>query len=310
MDFAKIVAVGITASVALALSGRPASAQQSDASAGESEFRLAYLQDRAQAGDELSLRDLDFRLTLQDEGGGASPGHTHDYKEISDFFNIREANVNTTKGEWEIEFEAEWVTDSGGGDDDFTFTPNIKYGLTDDMFIELEVLPLNIGDGGDQGNGDLALQVFYQFLRETDTMPALGTWAEARFPTGDGSSKIDAEFHLNLTKTIAPRFRAHLEGFVETANGGRGDEDENRRSFQWGVGPGFDYEIDDKTIAALNYLHRSSEELGEPDQNILEVGMVRQLAENQHLKLAVDVGVDGHDTTPNFGAKILWSFEW
>ena len=162
MDFAKIVAVGITASVALALSGRPASAQQSDASAGESEFRLAYLQDRAQAGDELSLRDLDFRLTLQDEGGGASPGHTHDYKEISDFFNIREANVNTTKGEWEIEFEAEWVTDSGGGDDDFTFTPNIKYGLTDDMFIELEVLPLNIGDGGDQGNGEAAVVGLFQ----------------------------------------------------------------------------------------------------------------------------------------------------
>jgi len=239
----------------------------------------------------------------------SNPEKSHDYREISDFFNVREANVNTTKGEWELEFEGGWTT-GAGGDDDFAFTPNIKYGLTEDMFVELEVLPLNIGDGGDQGNGDLSLQVFNQFVRESDTLPAFAAWAEARFPSGEGSSGVDAELHFNVTKTLMERIRGHLEGFIETANGGRGDEDENRRPFQWGVGSGFDYQIDDKTICTINYLHRSSEERGNPNQHILEIGGARQIAENQHIKLALDIGLDGHEETPDFGAKVLWSFEW
>ncbi|MFQ5500948.1 MAG: hypothetical protein ACE5EQ_01455 [Phycisphaerae bacterium] len=236
--------------------------------------------------------------------------NTHDYLEISDFFNIREANANVIQGEWEFELEGEWVTDSAGGDDDLTFTPNIKYGITDDMFVELEVLPLSLGDGSDQGNGDLSVQLFNQFLHETDTLPAFGAWVEMRIPTGEGSSGVDAEIHFNLTKTLVQNFRAHFEGFVETANGGRGDEEDNRRNFQWGLGPGFDYQFDEKTIAALNYLHRSSEERGRPNQNILEFGVVRELTPSQHLKFAVDLGLDGHEETPNVAAKILWSIEW
>lgn len=235
---------------------------------------------------------------------------SHDYLGISDFFNVREANVNTTQGEWEVELEGEWVTGAGGGDDDFTFTPNIKYGLTDDLFIELEVLPLNLGDGGDQGNGDLALQLFYQVARETDTLPAFAVWVEGRFPSGEGSSGVDGELHLNVTKTLATNLRGHVEGFFVTANGGRGDEDENRRAFQWGTGVGVDYQINDQTICTLNYLNRVSNERGQSNQNILEIGGVREIAEHQHLKLAIDIGLDGHDDTPDFGAKVLWSIEW
>ena len=258
--------------------------------------------------------DLGFRdpnLILRQSGtedtsnGGAK---SHDYRQLSDFFNVREANVNTEAGEWELELEGAWST-GGGGDDDFAFTPNIKYGLNDDMFIEAEILPLTIGDGGNQGNGDIGLQLFYQFTRETDTLPAFAAWAEARFPTGDGSSGVDGELHFNLTKTLMTDVRWHLEGFVETANGGRGDEGDHRRSFQWGAGIGFDYQIDDLTICTVNYLNRSSEEYGNSNQQILEIGGVREIAENQHLKLALDIGLDD-DETPDFGVKILWSIEW
>jgi hypothetical protein len=235
---------------------------------------------------------------------------THDYREVSDFFNIREANANLEKGEWEFETAAEWVTGAGEGDDDFSLKPSLKYGITNDLWVELEVLPLNLGDGGDQGNGDLALAVFYQFIHETDMLPAFAAWAEMRIPSGEGSSGVDGELHFNLTKTLFPKFRTHLEGFIETANGGRGDEDVNRRPFQWGVGPGFDYQIDDKTIAVLNYLMRSSEERGHHNQNILEVGVARELFPGQHLKAAVDIGLDGQEETPEFGAKLQWSIEW
>src|SRR5262249_28103046 len=120
----------------------------------------------------------------------------------------------------------------------------------------------------------------------------------------------DAALHANLTKTLAPRCRAHLEGFIETANGGRGDEGINRRNFQWGVGPGFDYEIGPQTKFIVNYLNRSSKENGNHNLNILEVGMTYEVCAGQHIKAAVDIGLDGADETPNFAAKVQYGIEW
>ena len=234
---------------------------------------------------------------------------SHDYREISDFFNVREANANVEQGEWELEFESQWKT-GPEGDDDFSLSTNLKYGITDDLWVELELLPINLGDGGDQGAGDLALIVFYQFLHEDETWPAFASWAEMRIPTGEGSSGVDGELHFNLTKTLVENFRGHLEGFIETANGGRGDEGDGRRPFQWGIGVGFDYQFTEQTIGTINYLNRSSEEEGHSNLNILELGMVHELAENQHLKAAIDIGLDDNEETPNFGAKLQYSIEW
>lgn len=234
-----------------------------------------------------------------------------DYREISSFFNIREANANVPQGVWEFEVPFGWETSSNGGDDDFGLGASLKYGITDDVFLELEVLPLNLGDGGDQGNGETALILFTQWAHESGDMPAFATWTEMRIPSGHNSSGVDGELHFNLTKTLATNFRGHLEGYIMTANGARGgDDEENRRHFQWGVGPGFDYQFNDDTIGVLNYINRVSEHYGGHNQNVVEVGLARKLCEDQWLKAAVDIGVDGRDETPNFGAKLQWSIEW
>ncbi|MBL8880720.1 MAG: hypothetical protein JNG88_16525 [Phycisphaerales bacterium] len=238
---------------------------------------------------------------------GESPFH---YREISDFFNIREAYSNVTQGEWEFETTFEWETKSGSSD---SYGPvfSLKYGITDTFHAELEVEQITLGQGGDQGNGELALILFKEWWKEAEILPAFATWGEMRIPSGQGSSGVDGELHFNVTKTLLPNFRGHFEGFIETANGARGGEDEDlRRAFQWGVGPGFDYSFSDDTIAAVNYLMRSSEEYGHHNQNILQLGLAQRIAQNQHLKFAVDVGLDGADETPNLGAKILWSIEW
>jgi hypothetical protein len=237
---------------------------------------------------------------------GASEFH---YREISDFYNIREAYSNVERGEWEFETSLEWETKSGDGDD---YGPafSLKYGITDTFHVELEVLPLVLGKGGDEGNGDLALIVFKEWWKEAEVMPAFGTWIEGRFPTGDGSSGVDGELHFNLTKTLLPHFRGHLEGYIRTANGNRGANDEDRRDFQWGTGPGFDYSFSDDTIATINYRIQASDVYGNHDENVIELGMAQRLTHNQWLKFAVDVGVDGQESTPNFGAKLLWSYSW
>lgn len=250
------------------------------------------------------------------------------FREVSDFFNVREANSNLRRGRWEFETPLGWVTRKEH-DDDVTWKASLKYGITDDLYAELGLLPINLGDGGDQGNGDLSLTLFWQFLHETEMTPAAATWAEMRIPSGQGSSGVDAELHFNVTKTLLPKFRGHLEGFIETANGERGEseggegggnkffltsfgggESGERRPFQWGVGPGFDYQFSDEWIGVLNYVNRCSEEEGGHNQNILQLGFDHRIAEHQHLKFAVNVGLDGSETTPNLGAKIQWSIEW
>jgi len=250
------------------------------------------------------------------------------YRGISSLFNVREANSNVPQGKWEFEFTFEWFT-SSGEDDELELEQSLKYGITDAFHIELEVMEPELGDGGRNGAGETRLTLFYQLLQEQEAMPALGIYASGRFPSGHGSSGVDGTFGAAVTKSIDERFRVHFEGFLQTANGeigsgddggrrgwcGLGVEDGNdRRDFQWGLGPGFDYMIDDATVAGLNYLHRAGPYYGERDQNILELLLVRDLGSlgpAQHeLKLAMDVGLDGVESTPNFGAKIQWAIEW
>jgi len=231
------------------------------------------------------------------------------YREISGFFNIREAYANVGKGEWEFETWVEWETQSGQRD---TYGPaaSLKYGITDTFYAEIELLPLTLGQGGDQGNGDIALQLFKELWKEGDVVPAMGLWGEMRIPSGQGSSGVDVELAGALTKTVAPNLRMHFNGFIMSANGSRGGDDDERRPFQWGAGPGVDYSFSDDTIATVNYLNRCNEDEGEPNENVIEFGLAQRLAPNQHLKLAVEVGADGHESTPNLGAKVLWSIEW
>lgn len=246
------------------------------------------------------------------------------YREISSFFNIREANANVKCGEWELELESGWET-GNGGDDDVSIAASLKYGFTDMTYAELEVEPLNLGDGGDQGNGEASFTLFHQWVAESGDMPAFATWAKIRIPTGHHSSKVDGELHFNLTKSFGDKWRGHLEGYVMTANGQRGPDDERnefwlfgdgrdsegRRNFQWGIGPGIDYQCTENTIGTINYINRSSDQNGESNESIIEVGLAHKIADNQHLKLAVDVDVSGrNDDVANVGAKLQWSIEW
>jgi len=241
------------------------------------------------------------------------PASTYGYRGVSSFFNIREAYSNVKKGEWEFELKNVYSTKSRSRHDHFELAQSIKYGITDDFHIELEVSE-PLGYSG-YGVGELKLKLFNTFWHEAELLPAFGGSAELRIPTGYGSSRVDGIFTGILTKTIFPRFRAHLLGYVETANGAQGhEEEENRRAFQWGVGPGFDYQLTDDTLVLLNYLHKSSDRYGEHNNNIMEAGLVHYFpktgAFKHGIKAAVDWTLDGLEDTPNFAAKLQWSIEW
>lgn len=299
---------GVLVSLAVVVSAAamPAAAQDYERSGrafATPTFRLAQAEERAggEAGEEIE-------------------GYGNGYRGVSAFFNVREAYSNVTQGEWELEFSFEWETESGE-DDEFEMEQSIKYGFTDRFHIEFEVAQPNIGDGDGSGAGETFLTLFYNFNDEEDWLPAIGTFVQGRFPTGDGSEGVDVKLGISLTKSLTDDFRAHLFGFVMSANGEIGDPEEeergeefDRRDFQWGLGVGFDYQLSEETLLGINYLNQAHDEYGNPNQNLLELLWVQEIGEfwgaEHEIKTAVDVGLDGHESTPNFAAKIQWAIEW
>jgi hypothetical protein len=247
------------------------------------------------------------------ERTGPSVESEHLHQGVSAFFNVRDAYSNVSAREWEFEFTARWMTWQDHRRDEVELSQALYYGITDDLHVELEVEE-PLGYGG-EGVGELYLTIFNTFWHEGDVLPAFALSLTGRFPSGYESSGVDGKLTGMLTKTLFPRFRMHFQGWIMTANGAPGyEEDAERRDFQWGVGPGFDYEIRPGTLAVLNYINRSSDEYGRHNNNILELGLVQDLPDlgsaTQELKLAADVGLDGLGSTQHLGAKVLWEIHW
>lgn len=262
------------------------------------------------------------------------------YRGVDDFFVVREANSNVRQGQFQIETKVDfWATHKSGRgrDDDFKITPSVKYGITDQINVELEVLPINLFDGtaingvdgSNDGTGDLNLKLFFQLVCEKDLIPAVAVWSETRIPTGEGSEKMDQTFHLNLTKTVCKNVRWHFQNYIRSANGARGDGDRDwgwndpwyyrdrrhgdeegigdRRHFQWGIGTGFDYQINECNLLVLNYMNRSSNYYGNANSNVLGAGWVHHLSDKQQIMVGIDYD-DNHGDAE--GARWTTKAQW
>ncbi|MBK9119869.1 MAG: hypothetical protein IPM18_09760 [Phycisphaerales bacterium] len=232
---------------------------------------------------------------------------------VNRFFNIREAYSDVGAGQVAIYASGHWATFPKGRKDHFELQQSLLFGLTDDFHLELG-LSEPLGYGG-RGAPEGSLTLFGTFWHETDWLPAFGGSATIRIPTGYQSRGVDGTFTGTLTKTLFPKFRAHMAGFVETAHGELGYRDGlDRRHFQWGVGPGFDYQLTDSTLVLLNYLHRSSDLYGEHNHNILELGVVQELgstgAFNHTVRFASEIGLDGVRDNARGGLKLQYGISW
>jgi len=118
-----------------------------------------------------------------------------------------------------------------------------------------------------------------------------------------------------VTKSLEWGTRVNVQGYIQSANGGSSDETEDGwRDVQSGFGPGFDWQVDDKTMVLINFLHKRSDKEGQYNNYIFERGATRAIANggkiSERIKTAIDIGLDGEDETPNFGARFLWSISW
>lgn len=266
-----------------------------------------------------------------DEEPNLQAASPYGYRGVSSFFNVREAYASADPGEWTFDTGTGWSTRRGRHRDEVGLWQSLEFGLSEHLQVSAE-LTEPLGTGG-HGAPETELELFSPCWDEGRVRPALGLYTDFRIPTGGGSSGADGRFGGILTKTLTPRLRAHAEGWVMTVHGAPGDEfaaralrgrgypwslggsfDSRRRAFQWGVGPGIDYQITDSTLAVINYLNCASPEYGRPNSQMLEVGLIWKLSQTerteQFLKLAVDAGLDGSGGTERLAARIEWEISW
>jgi hypothetical protein len=165
-------------------------------------------------------------------------------------------------------------------------------------------VPLRLGEGRYEGNGDLDFGVLYQFVREQDWVPTIAVQSKMRIPSGDRSSGVDGTFTGILSHTLGPGV-VFLNGSVATINN---NTFAYTRRFQWSVVPGYRLPINEQVAVIADYVHRSNPCEGRPNQNILEIAAQIQLAENMILGPGVLIGLDGHGRTPNLGAGLVLQY--
>lgn len=241
------------------------------------------------------------------------------YRGVNDFFNIREAYSDVAACEWMIGAGAEWYTRDVGLKDHVELQQYIKYGITDDLHVALRVSQ-PLGYSG-RGVGETELTIFNTFWRERDDwVPAFAAYATLRIPTGYESSDVDGTYGGIFTKRLNDQWRVHFEGWVKTACGVQGhkilSEDPyvtpDIRDFQWGVGPGVDFELSENTLIVANYLFKTSEyeNYGRWYEQQVEAGLTHRFCETdrsyQMIKVAAQVDPCNSDDLFHLGAKVQW----
>jgi hypothetical protein len=204
---------------------------------------------------------------------------------------------------------------NGAGDDDFGLGFQWLWGCCPNTEVSLD-LPINLGDGADTGNGvdgnyDLSFGLLYRFWDEetfAEWMPAFALQGKVRTPTGPGSSGLDGELRGLWTKTLMGDMRGHVNAFVKTVNG---NNDNEARDFQWGFVIGVDTPLTDAKDwwLMLDYMHRSSEHFGVANENMLEAGVEWKMDDVSSVHMTAQVGLDGNDDTPGFGARLAYSYQ-
>ncbi|MEW6252190.1 MAG: hypothetical protein AB1716_16245 [Planctomycetota bacterium] len=248
-----------------------------------------------------------------------APAVALEYKGVNEFFNVREAYSDVLARQWEFGVGFNWRTfyNENQRKDDVILSQVIKYGITDSLHVALTIYE-PLGYGG-SSIPDTELTVFNTFWKEGDWYPALAGYAKLWMPTGYESEGVDGTYGAVLTKTLFPRFRVHMEGWVKNACGEAGYLGDiwsashvDRRDFQWGVGPGVDYQMFDNALVVVNYLHRSSETEGSGNIQVIEAGLVYKFGESERsyhqIKGAADVGLCEQRDTPHLGAKLQYEF--
>jgi len=219
---------------------------------------------------------------------------------------MRSADPEPT-GELEIKNIFDYSTSSDSTDDDFEYELEIEWGIAPNHELIFEI-PVEIGDGGINGNVDITLGWHWRLWEEQAILPAFALRNYVRIPSGYHSSGVDYELRGLMTKSIIPdQLRLHLNPFLKSVNG---HNEEDHRYFQWGFIVGADYRLAENLALNMDYIHETSDTEGERNQHTMEVGLDWHFAPNQGLGFVTRAGIDGDSIGENFGFGISYVYSF
>ncbi|MGB7443564.1 MAG: transporter [Coleofasciculaceae cyanobacterium] len=181
------------------------------------------------------------------------------------------------------------------GEDRFVIEPRIEYGFAPNWQGKITV-PFEFGSGGDDGLGDVGLEVFYNFNTETLSTPAFAASVGVDLPTGDDSAGVDPTIKLIATKTLGrggnlDRLNLNLS---YTLNDQR---QSSERSDRFAAVLGYSRRLNSETMLLTDLVFEQEEE-EDKEAFIMEVGIRYQLTPLNVLAIGGGIGLS--EESPDF----------
>lgn len=292
-----IVALPVTRSMA---------APPNDAGRSGDEITSLSLREAYALGDN-AARSSVYKLTgnaqYQESTTVTTQEETESWDLVGPYF-LRSADPEPP-GELELKFIYGYETSADESEHEFEFV--LEWGMAENHEFILEV-PVTIGDGRIEGNGDITEFGFHtRFWEESDWLPAFAMRNLIRIPSGYHSDGVDYLGRGLFTKTFIPdTLRAHFNPFLKSVNG---NLEEGERHFQWGAAVGVDYRVNDDLVLIADYQNRSSELVGNRNDHILELGGDWEFAEDQTLGFSTTFGLDGDESGADWSFRISYIIE-
>ncbi len=191
-----------------------------------------------------------------------------------------------------------------GDRDEYEYELEVEWGVVENHELIFKI-PVQLGDGRVDGNGDLTIGWHWRLWDEQEVIPAFAMRNFVRLPTGIDSSGVDYEIRGLFTKTIVPgSTRLHLNPYAKSVNG---DNEEDAEDFQYGAAIGVDHRLSDNLLFITDYIYASEEtEDAMRANHEAEFGLDWEFAEHQKLGIAFNVGLDGDTDGPEFGAEFSY----
>jgi len=192
-------------------------------------------------------------------------------------------------------------------DEDHELEGILEWGMAENWEFILEV-PVELGDGKVEGNGDIAEFGFHTRLwEESEMMPAFAVRNLVRLPTGYHSDGVDYTLIGLFTKTLtSDGLRCHFNPFLKSING---NQEEGDRDFRWGAALGMDYKLSDEVRVIADYIHQNSEEEGNRNQHSVELGLDWEFAPEQTISVATEFELDGDNSGDDFSARVQYMID-
>ncbi len=228
--------------------------------------------------------------------------------QAADFANLESGNPTELTDAAPIAYQT-WELQStfrydrlDGNEDRFTLAPRFETGIAEHTQFSLEV-PILMGEADQKGSGDIIPEVFYNFHREHDNLPAAALAASVRIPTGEDSDVTETQLKLILSKEVMP---GRQDGSVHAniAWGHLFDEDGDERDDRLSVAAGYSQRATNNTLVVVDYVFEQQREEGR-EFNLLEGGARYSLDKRTVLTGAIAAGLsnDSPDVRATTGVQ-------